>query len=80
MPEKSFTLVNDKDNNIYLVKIDVINYQDISKNSEEFSTFKNKGGTKLREQLYSSYDLFLDEKYNVKINQKTVERVKNYFK
>ena len=80
MPEKSFTLVNDKDNNIYLVKIDVIIYQDISKNSEEFSTFKNKGGTKLREQLYSSYDLFLDEKYNVKINQKTVERVKNYFK
>ena len=27
----------------------------------------------------SSYDLFLNEKYEVNINQKTVERVKNFF-
>jgi peptidyl-prolyl cis-trans isomerase D len=26
-----------------------------------------------------SYDLFLNEKYNVILNQKTIERVKNYF-
>ena len=29
--------------------------------------------------MYGSYDLFLNEKYKVKINQKTLERVKNYF-
>ena len=30
--------------------------------------------------MYASYDYFLEDKYNVKINQKTIERVKNYFK
>ena len=30
--------------------------------------------------MYSSYDNILDEKYNVTINQKTLERVKNYFR
>ena len=30
--------------------------------------------------MYSSYDNIIDEKYNVTINQKTLERVKNYFR
>ena len=30
--------------------------------------------------MYSSYDNFLKDKYEVKINQKSIERVKNYFK
>ena len=29
--------------------------------------------------MYGSYDLLLNNKYKVKINQKTLERVKNYF-
>ena len=28
--------------------------------------------------MLKSYDLFLNEKYNVVLNQKTIERVKNY--
>ncbi len=80
LPEKSFTLVNDKDDNIYLVKINTINNKNISRDSKEFIDYRNKGKTKLREQMYFSYDNFLDKKYKVKINQKTLERVKNYFK
>jgi len=80
LPQNSFTLVNDKDDNIYLVKIVRINDEDISKNSNEFKNYKKKGKNKLRDQMYSSYDNFLDDKYKVKINQKTIERVKNFFK
>ena len=80
MPQSSFTLVNDKDDNIYLVKIVKISDEDISKSSDDFKYYKNEGKNKLRDQMYSSYDSFLDDKYKVKINQKTIERVKNYFK
>ena len=30
--------------------------------------------------MYSSYDYLLNKKYKVKINQKTLERVKNYYR
>ena len=80
LPQNSFTLVNDEDENIYLVKIVKINDEDISKNSVEYKNYKNKGKNKLKDLMYSSYDNFLEDKYKVKINQKTIERVKNYFK
>ena len=80
MPQNSFTLVNDENENIYLVKIVKINDEDISKNSVEYKNYKNKGKNKLKDLMYSSYDNFLEDKYKVKINQKTIERVKNYFK
>jgi len=80
LPQNSFTLVNDNDDNIYLVKIVKINNENISKNSDEFINYKNKSKIKLKDQMYSTYDNFLSDKYKVKINQKTLERVKNYFK
>ena len=80
LPQNSFTLVSDEDENIYLVKIVRINDENISKNSAEYKNFKNKGKNKLKDLMYSSYDNFLEDKYKVKINQKTIERVKNYFK
>ena len=80
LPKNSFTLVNDENDNIYLVKIENIINENIRKGSEKFKNFENKGKIKIRNQMYSSYDNFLDNKYEVKINQKTLERVKNYFK
>ena len=80
MSQNSFGLVNDENDNIYIVKIVGINNENISKNSEEFKIYENKSKNKLKDQIYSSYDNFLNEKYKVKINQKTIERVKNYFK
>ena len=56
------------------------NDKNISKNSQEYKNFKNKGKNKLRDLMYTSYDYFLEDKYKVKINKKTIERVKNYFK
>ena len=35
---------------------------------------------KIKKKLYNSYDLYLNTKYDVDINQNTLERVKNYFK
>ena len=33
-----------------------------------------------KNSLLKSYDLFLNNKYQVQLNQKTIDRVKNYFK
>jgi len=80
LPQRSFTLASDELNNIYLVKIVRINNENISKNSDEFKSFNDQSKIKLRDQMYSSYDISLNDKYNVQINQQTLERVKNYFK
>ena len=52
----------------------------ISKNSKNFARYTNQANLKIRDQMFTSYDFFLNGKYKVKINQKTLERVKNYFR
>ena len=79
LPINSFTLINDEKNNIYLAKI--INYQneEIDYNSDEFQKYIEKQNSKTKNTLLKSYDLLLNEKYEVVLNQKTIERVKNFF-
>ena len=76
----NFSLISDKKNNIYLVKIKNIYENNLSKNSEEIKTFANQSNAKIRDDLYNSYDYLLNEKYKIKINQKTLDRMKNYFR
>ena len=76
----NFSLVSDKDNNVYLVKIKNINKNTLNKNNEEIKKFVNQTNTNLRDSLYNSYDLLLNEKYEIDINQNTLDRMKNYFK
>ena len=79
MPVNSFTLVNDDKNNIYITRISKIFEENISKNSKQFKNYNNQANIKIRDYMYSSYDNFLNAKYKVNVNQKTLERVKNYF-
>ena len=52
----------------------------LNKDNEETKKFVIQANTKLRDNLYNSYDFLLNEKYNIDINQNTLERMKNYFK
>ena len=78
--KNNFALISDKDKNIYLIKITNISYENISKNSENFLPYKEKANDKIKDSIYSSYDFFINKKYNIKINEQTLERVKNYFR
>ena len=80
MSKNSFTLAVDENNNIYLVKIVNILANNISKSSKNFTRYTNQANLKIRDQMFTSYDFFLNDKYKVKINQKTLDRVKNYFR
>ena len=76
----NFSLVSEKNNNVYLVKIKKIYENNLSKNGEEIKIFANKTNKRLRDDLYNSYDFLLNEKYKIEVNQKTLDRMKNYFK
>ena len=80
LPINSFTLINDEDDKIYLAKI--INYEEININnvdSEKFESYKSKETTNIRNSILKSYDIFLNKKYSVDINQKAIDNVKNLF-
>ncbi len=78
LPINSLTLINDEKNNIYLAKIKNFNSVKID-NNDELKEFSKKESMNNRSILLESYDLFLNNKYNVVINQKTIDRVKNFF-
>ena len=80
LPINTFTLIGDKKDNIFIAK--VISYDDtkISQNSKEFNAISNEASAKNRNQILKSYDYLLNSKYKVIVNEKTLDRVKNYFR
>ena len=80
LPEKSFTLINDEKNDIYLAKVKKFQNQSTDYNSEKYKKYIDKRKSNDKNSLLKSYDLFLNKKYNVILNQQTIERVKNFFK
>ena len=77
--KNKFAIVADDKLNIYLAKISSVIDTNISKNSKNYSEYEIKAYDKMIDSIYNSYDIYLNKKYKVKINEKTLERVKNYF-
>ena len=79
LPVNSFALVN-KEDKIYLVKITGTNKNSFNKTDEKYLKFVKSQNTNNRKSILQSYDQLLNDKYQVQLNQKTIDRVKNYFK
>ena len=79
LPINSFALVN-KEDKIYLVKITGTNKNSFNKTDEKYLKFVNSQNTNNRKSILQSYDQLLNTKYQVQLNQKTIDRLKNYFK
>ena len=54
--------------------------KNINKNSPNFEKMSSEEGAQSKNHILKSYDLFLNNRYQVVVNEKTLERVKNYFK
>ena len=80
LPINSFTLINDEQKNIYLAKIKKFKDKKFKNKEDQLKDFINKHNSNSKNTLLKSYDLYLTEKYDVVLNQKTIERVKNFFK
>ena len=79
LPVNSFTLINDEKNNIYLAKIINITYENLNLNDEKLNKYLLLENSDNKKNILLTYDLLLNKKYNVVLNQKTIERVKNFF-
>ena len=51
----------------------------LEKKSNEYEQYEAKARLNLINYIYQSHDNNLNNKYNVELNQKTIERVKNSF-
>lgn len=79
LPIKTFTLISDEKDKIYLAKI--ISYNDVAidMDSENYKAFINKENSRIKTSILQSYDFFLNDKYNVNINQLAINNIKNLF-
>tara|TARA_Y100000816_G_scaffold282022_1_gene257211 strand:+ start:41 stop:1459 length:1419 start_codon:yes stop_codon:yes gene_type:complete len=79
LPVNSFTLINDEQENIYLAKVKKFENILIDENSEKYKEYINKQNSNIKNNMLKSYDFYLNDKYEIDLNKKTIERVKNYF-
>ena len=80
LPINSYTLVSDEDDKIYLVKLVSSKKNTFSETDENYLSYVSRENTNTRKSIIQSYDQLLNSKYQVQLNQKTIDRVKNYFK
>ena len=79
LPINTFTLINDVNNKVYIAKIKNYKDVDLKKNSDEFKLYITKEKTNNRNAILKSYDILLNGKYKVDINQNAINNVKNLF-
>ena len=80
LPINTFTLIADNDDFIFVSKIISYQEQDISETSDKFNAISNEASAQNRNSILESYDFLLNNKYKVIVNEKTLDRVKNYFR
>jgi peptidyl-prolyl cis-trans isomerase D len=79
LPLKSITLINDENDNIYLAKINSHDNADLQLSPEDYDQYSSKENTRIKNGILKTYDLFLNQKYNVDISQAAINNVKNLF-
>ena len=80
LPINSFTLIADNKDNVFIAKTVGYENKNISENSNEFNSTLNEASAQNRNSILKSYDYLLNNKYKVVVNEKTLDRVKNYFR
>ena len=55
------------------------NFKDLKKGSNKYEQYEAKARLNLINKIFQSHDNKLNQKYNVELNKKTIERVKNSF-
>jgi len=61
----------------YIIFSDKTERLPFNRNTKDYDQYKAKAKLNLGNQIYSTFDVTINEKYNVKINQKVLSRIKN---
>ena len=80
VPEKKFIIVSDdKLGQNYLIFISKIENKTIDTNDDNFDNYYLLSNLNLVNRVYNIYDYYLNQKYEVNINQQALERVRNNY-
>ena len=63
----------------YLILSVKTDYKNLKRGTNEYEQYEAKARLNLINRIFQSHDAYLNEKYKVEINNRTVERVKNSF-
>ena len=64
----------------FLVHAEKTQFKKLKDKSNDFEKYEAKARLNLVNKIYRTFDEDLNKKYNVELNQRTIERVKNSFK
>ena len=79
--EKNFTIVDEiEKNKTFLIWVREIQKPSLNKASDEYDKYYYETIIGLKNNIYSSFDHYINQKYKVEINYKTLDRLKNYFR
>ena len=79
--EKNFTIVDEiEKNKTFLIWVREIQKPSLNKASDEYDKYYHETIIGLKNNIYSSFDHYINQKYKVEINYKTLEKLKNYLR
>ena len=80
LPTNTFTLIADEQNNVFVARIVSFEEKNITKNSTDFEQISIEEIAHNKNNILKSYDKFLNDRYQVVVNEKSLDRIKNYFR
>jgi peptidyl-prolyl cis-trans isomerase D len=72
-------ITNSELSKTFLISTKKTEYKKLNKTSNDFEQYEAKARLNLINKIYKLYDDNVNQKYNVKLNQRTIDRVKNSF-
>ena len=79
VPQNDFLLIVDNKKNVYLTKVKSFNFKDFLEKKENYNKFFLQSNYDIKNNISSTYDSLLNNKYEITVNQNTLERLKNFF-
>ena len=73
--ENDLTIIEDKNN--YIIKVTNISYDNKKIDNNTTKLYERYASNNFKDQIMMSFDKFLNSKYEIKINQKVLDRIIN---
>ncbi len=73
--ENDLTIIEDKNN--YIIKVTNISYDNKKIDNNTTKLYERYASNNIKDQIMMSFDKFLNSKYEIKINQKVLDRIIN---
>ena len=79
VPQNDFLLIVDNKKNVYLTKVKSFNFKNFLEKNENYNKFYLQSNYDIKNNISSTYDSLLNNKYEITVNQNTLDRLKNFF-